>query len=57
MMKLKLLEITICIALGFFTGVWLSGGGNHLQESGIEIILSSLFFLLALIYLKADRKK
>ncbi|WP_176444623.1 hypothetical protein [Paenibacillus herberti] len=57
MMKLKLLEITICIALGFFTGVWLSGGGIHLQESANQIILSSIFFLLALMYLKADRKK
>jgi hypothetical protein len=51
-MKLKLLEIIICLMLGFFTGVWLSGSGIHLQESGVQILLGCILWILIFAYLK-----
>lgn len=45
-------EIGMVLVVGFFTGIFLSGGGIDLRDSGIYIILSCIFWLLVLIYLK-----
>lgn len=51
-MKVKLLEVLLCLMLGFFTGIWLSGNGIHLNESGVEILLGCILWILVFAYLK-----
>lgn len=51
-MKVRIFEIGISIFLGFFTGVLLSGGGIKLYESGIQILLGCIFWILVFIYLR-----
>lgn len=53
-MKVKLLEVLICLILGFFTGVLLSGNGIHLQESGVEILLGCILWISIFAYLKRE---
>ncbi|CAH1214880.1 hypothetical protein PAECIP111893_03862 [Paenibacillus plantiphilus] len=53
---IKLIEIIACIALGFFSGILLSGNGIHISESGIHILLGCIFWALILIYLKLEKK-
>jgi len=56
-MKIKLLELMMSNALGFFTGVLLSGNGIHLYESGIHILLGCILWNLIFLYLKLPGKK
>ncbi|WP_276574888.1 hypothetical protein [Paenibacillus allorhizoplanae] len=42
-MNSKLLEVLISIVLGFFSGILLSGGRIHIEESGIHIYLAASF--------------
>ena len=51
-MIVKLLEVLLCIVLGFFTGIWLSGNGITLNESGVEILLGCILWILIFAYLK-----
>lgn len=48
----KLLEVIICIVLGFFSGVMLSGTGRNVSDSGVEILLGCIFWILVFSYLK-----
>lgn len=51
-MKEKLIEVLFAIVLGFFTGVLLSGNGIDIQESGLQIVLGCIFWILVFIYLR-----
>lgn len=51
-MKAKFLEVLISLVLGFFTGILLSGNGNHIEESGIHILLGCILWLSIFAYLK-----
>ncbi len=51
-MKTKVLEVLICIVLGFFSGLLLSGTGRHIEESGIHILLGCIFWISVFTYLK-----
>jgi uncharacterized membrane protein YqaE (UPF0057 family) len=51
-MYAKLLEVLVSLILGFFTGVFLSGGGINLEESGVEILLGCLLWISIFAYLK-----
>lgn len=53
---MKYFDIAISIFLGFFTGILLSDGGDKLYESGIHILLGSIFWLIVLIYLRIPIK-
>lgn len=56
-MIMKLLELVVANALGFFTGVLLSGNGIHVQESGIHILLGCILWNLIFLYLKVPGRK
>lgn len=45
-MTAKLLELLVCLMLGFFTGILMSGNGSHIQESGVHIILGCILWIL-----------
>lgn len=51
-MTTKLLELIVCLMLGFFTGILMSGNGTHIQESGVQIILGCILWILIFTYLK-----
>lgn len=51
-MTAKLLELLVCLMLGFFTGILLSGNGTHIQESGVQIILGCILWILIFAYFK-----
>jgi len=51
-MKLKLLEVLICIILGFFTGVMFAGTGRNVTDSGVEILLGCIFWILVFSYIR-----
>ncbi|SFS75915.1 hypothetical protein SAMN05428962_2684 [Paenibacillus sp. BC26] len=51
-MSTRLLEILICLMLGFFTGITLSGNGIHIQESGVHILLGCILWVLIFTYFK-----
>lgn len=50
-MTAKLLELLVCLMLGF-TGILLSGNGTHIQESGVQIILGCILWILIFAYFK-----
>ncbi|GMK37052.1 hypothetical protein PCCS19_01050 [Paenibacillus sp. CCS19] len=51
-MTAKLIEILTCLMLGFFTGIALSGNGIHVQESGVQILLGCILWVLIFAYFK-----
>lgn len=51
-MKSKLLEVLICIVLGFFSGILLAGTGRDVADSGIEILLGCIFWILVFSYIR-----
>jgi lipopolysaccharide export LptBFGC system permease protein LptF len=51
-MKIRLLEVLICIVLGFFSGLFLSGTGRHIEEGGIEILLGCIFWISVFSYIR-----
>ncbi|WP_169810169.1 hypothetical protein [Paenibacillus antarcticus] len=52
----KLLEVMLSLVLGFFTGIWLSGNGIHIQESGVQILLGCILWISIFAYLKMNAK-
>ncbi|MBN2982589.1 hypothetical protein [Cohnella algarum] len=54
-MLAKLLEVLICLALGFFTGIGLSPDGMDLQESGTPILLGCIMWLLIFSHVKSRK--
>ncbi|USB33664.1 hypothetical protein [Paenibacillus sp. YPG26] len=56
-MKLKLLQLVLSIALGFFTGILLSGNGIDIQDSGVQILLGCILWILIFIYLRLPLEK
>lgn len=52
-MKRRLLEVLISIVLGFFSGVFLSGGGINIADSGIHILLGCIFWITAFSYISS----
>lgn len=51
-MKEKLIEVLFAIVLGFFTGILLSGNGIDIKESGLQILLGCIFWILVFIFLR-----
>jgi lipopolysaccharide export LptBFGC system permease protein LptF len=51
-MNSKMLEVLLSIVLGFFSGILLSGGGIHIEESGIHILLGCIFWINVFSYLR-----
>lgn len=49
---MKYFDIFLAIALGFFTGILVNFGARDVADSGIHILLASIFWLLVMIYLR-----
>ncbi len=55
-MAAKFVEVVLCLVLGFFTGILLSGNGIHIQESGVQILLGCILWISIFAYLKINVK-